>query len=218
MGLDPEKTAVVACGTVRPELTDLAKQGFLNRERLLFATPGLHERMPLLEEQLKKRLETVKNEGFRVIVVYGKLCYVDMSNPYRAVDALCEEVGDNISRVQADNCVDMIADSPTREQISGDSKVYWLTPGWILHWNSVFYQWDHGKYNETFGRFDKAVLLDTVGLYDELSETDPEKLLEISDLMGIPLETQPASLERFKSLLVEAEDVLKHLNSGEEER
>lgn len=209
MGLDPEKTAVVACGTVRPELRKLAEEGFINREKLVFATPGLHERMPLLEEQLKKRLEPAKEQAHRVIVVYGKLCYVDMSNPYRAVDALCEEAGDNISRVQAANCVDMLADSDTREQISGDSKVYWLTPGWILYWNSVFYEWDRGKYNETFGRFDKAVLLDTVGLYDELSEKDPEKLLEISDLMGIPLEAQSVGVERLKSLLTEAEEALK---------
>ena len=209
MQLNLEKTAVVACGTLRPELTKLAEEGFLDEKKLFFTAPGLHERMPLLEEQLKKRLETVKNEGFRIIVVYGNLCYVDMNNLHRAVDTLCKEVGDNISRVQAQNCVDMIADLDTRGQISGYSKVYWLTPGWILYWNSVFHEWDRGKYNETFGRFDKAVLLDTVGLYDKLCATEPEKILEISDLMGIPLEAKSVGTERLKSLLTEAESRLE---------
>ncbi len=209
MRLNPENIVIVACGTLRPELTNLAKDGFVDEEKLFFTAPGLHERMPLLEEQLKKRLATVRDDGFRVIVVYGKLCYVDMSNPYRAVDALCEEAGGDISRVRAENCVDMIADSDTRKQMSGDSKVYWLTPGWILYWNSVFYEWDRGKYNETFGRFDKAILLDTIGLYDSLCATEPEKILEISDLMGIPFEAGPTGVERLKSLLIEAANRLE---------
>ena len=209
MQLNLEKTAVVACGTLRPELTKLVEEGFVDEKKLFFTAPGLHERMPLLEEQLKRRLETVKNDGIRAIVVYGKLCYVDMTNPYRAVDALCEEIGGRTSRVQAQNCVDMIADADTRDRISEDSKVYWLTPGWILYWNSVFHEWDRGKYNETFGRFDKAVLLDTVGLYDKLCVTEPEKILEISDLMGIPLEARPVGMERLKSLLTKAESRLE---------
>jgi len=208
MGLDLEKTAVVACGTLRPELTKLAEEGFISKDKLVFTGPGLHERMPTLESQLKKRLEQVKATADRIIVVYGKLCYVDMSDPYRAVDALCAEAGEGVGRVKAANCIDMLADESTREQIANGTKVYWFTPGWILYWNAVFHEWDVGKYNETFGRFDRAILLDSVGLYDRLLEEEPEKILELSDRMGIPFESYPISLDRLKSLLLDAEAAL----------
>ena len=55
----------------------------------------------------------------------------------------------------------------------------------------------------------KAVLLDTVGLYDKLCATEPEKILEISDLIGIPLEAKQVDMERLKSLLTEAEGQLE---------
>ncbi|HDH96667.1 MAG TPA: DUF1638 domain-containing protein [Proteobacteria bacterium] len=206
--LDAEATAIVSCGTLRPELTRLAEEGFLNREKLFFTAPGLHERMPMLESQLTKRLEQAKAVSKRVIVVYGKLCYVDVSDPYRAVDALCAEAGSNVARVKAANCVDMLADEAMRERIANGSKVYWFTPGWILYWNAVFYEWDVGKYNETFGRFDRAILLDPIGLYDRMLEEEPEKILELSDRMGIPFESYFVSLDRLKSLLLDAESSL----------
>ena len=203
-----EKTAVVSCGTLRPEMLKLAEEGFISKDMLFTTAPGLHERMPELENQLKKRIERAKDAAERVIVAYGKLCYVDVDNPYRAVDALCEEAGEGVVRVKAANCVDMLADEATRERIANGAKVYWFTPGWIMYWDAVFHEWDVGKYNETFGRFDKAILLDTIGLYDKLVNEEPEKVLELSDLMGIPFESHPVSLDRLKALLLDAERAL----------
>jgi len=40
---------------------------------------------------------------------------------------------------------------------------------------------DAAKANETFPQNDKAVLLDTVGIFDEYSQNFPEKILEFSD-------------------------------------
>ena len=46
-------------------------------------------------------------------------------------------------------------------------------------------------------------MLDTIGYYDEVMENDPEKILEFSDWMGIPLEPYKISLDRLKGLLLE---------------
>jgi hypothetical protein len=45
-------------------------------------------------------------------------------------------------------------------------------------------------------------MLDGVGYYDDVLEKDPEKLLEFSDWMGIPIEPYPVSLDRLKNLLL----------------
>jgi len=44
-------------------------------------------------------------------------------------------------------------------------------------------------------------MLDAVGYYDEIVQNDPEKLLEFSDWMGIPLEPYPVTLDRLLGLL-----------------
>jgi hypothetical protein len=40
-----------------------------------------------------------------------------------------------------------------------------------------------------------------VGYYDEIVQNNPEKLLEFSDWMGIPIEPHPVTLDRLMSLL-----------------
>jgi len=98
----------------------------------------------------------------------------------------------------------MLASREEREQISGSQKVYWLTPGWLRHWNYIFKDWDAGKFNEMFPRHDKAIVLDSLGYYDQLMIESPERILQISDMMNLPLESHSVSLDRLKELLVAA--------------
>jgi len=46
-------------------------------------------------------------------------------------------------------------------------------------------------------------MLDAIGYYDQVMENEPEKILEFSDWMGIPLESYKVSLGRLKSLLLD---------------
>ena len=45
-------------------------------------------------------------------------------------------------------------------------------------------------------------MLDAVGYFDRVMEDNPEKILEFSDWMGIPIEPHRVSLDRFKGLLI----------------
>ena len=83
------------------------------------------------------------------------------------------------------------------------AKTYWLTSGWLDHWDYIFKDWDAAKANETFPAHDKAVVLDAVDHFDKLSGTDPEKVLRICDWMKLEIEPYTASLERLKQLLCE---------------
>jgi len=55
-----------------------------------------------------------------------------------------------------------------------------------------------------FPRHDKAVVLDALGYYDQLMVESPERILRISDMMNLPLESCSVSLDRLKELLVAA--------------
>jgi len=199
----PEDCAVVACGILRREMRRLAETGLVNEDLLFFTAPGLHEWPGKLKEQLTRQLEKARSIAGHVIVAYGEKCYLDVETGMDT-DTLLAEFAPGVTRVSAKNCVDMLADENERKALAGSGKVYWLTPGWMEYWDFIFKDWDAAKANETFPANDKAVLLDAVGYYDNLLQTDPEKLLRISDWTRLEIVQETMSLERVQSLLLES--------------
>jgi hypothetical protein len=205
---------IVACGTLNMELNHLKNSGFLDARKILYTKPGRHE-MPLeLESQLIRQIGTAKTYASNIIVVYGgKFCYINADDPYRKIDTIIQEqieTGVKISRIKASHCVDMLAIEEERRRISQDRDIYWLTPGWMEYRYFVYQGWDKGLANENFPRHTGgAIMLDAVGYYDKVAQSNPEKLLEFSDWMGIPLEPYPVTLDRLLGLLsdeVESEE------------
>ncbi len=203
-------TAIVACGTLSPEINQLKKEGFLDTRHLFFTTPGLHQNIVELERQLVDKINKAKEKVSNVIVVYGgKFCYVNLDDPLRTLNTIIDEQGPGVTRIEATHCMDMIADRDTQEaiaqELAGGAKVWWMTPGWVKFRKDVFKGWDKGLANENFPRHDGgAIVLDGIGYLDKYMEEHPETFLEYCDWMGIPMQTAPVSLERFKSLLLKA--------------
>lgn len=203
--------AIVSCGTLSMELNYLRDQGFLDADRILFTKPGLHENPRELENQLVKQIKQAQNRSAKILVVYGgKFCYVNSSDPTRTIDTIIAEQGGSIVRINATHCMDMLASSQDRDEMAGDEKVLWLTPGWIKFRHDVFDGWDKGLANENFPKHTGgAWVLDGIGYMDQYMAEHPEDLLEYSDWMGIPIQPCPIALDRFKSLLSEAAESLK---------
>jgi hypothetical protein len=153
--------------------------------------------------QLTRQLDRAWGAARQVIVVYGEKCFIDPKDPVRVTDTLVREVCPEAVRVRASNCVDMLAGREERERLAGDDRVYWLTPGWLLNWRSIFRDWDAAKANETFPQHDRAVVLDGVDFFADFSAAEPERLLEISDWLKLPIEAAPISLGRLWSLIRE---------------
>jgi len=199
--------AIVSCGVLSLELNHLRKEGFLNTEHLLFTTPGLHENMRELERQLVGKIKLAQEKSEKVLVVYGgKFCYVNVNEPTRTMQTLVEEQGENVARIDATHCMDMVASEEERERIghevAGDEKVWWMVPGWIKFRDKVFFNWDQGLANENFPKHTGgAIVLDGIGYFDKYVEEHPDELLEYSDWMQIPIQGYPVSLDRLKSLL-----------------
>jgi len=200
---DFKEYRVIACGTLRAELNFLAKEGFLNADKILYTAPGLHETPWELEKQLKKQIDNAKKYSQKVLVVYGEKCFIDTNDPSRGIDRIIQETGANARRIKAKNCIDMLSDIDEREKIAGGQKVYWLTPGWLEYWKVIFKDWDQGKANETFPQHDKAILLDSVGIFEKYSTNSPEKILEFADWMRLNIEPYKISLDRLRRLLID---------------
>ena len=196
-----EGYTIVSCGTLRPELGYLRREGFLDADSVLYTSPGLHENPLDLQKQLTRQLANASKHAQQIIVVYGSRCYIDSANPLRSIDDLIQEHAEGARRIQAANCVDMLADATQRESISSGKKVYWLSPGWLLYWKQIFREWDIGLANETFPQNDIALVLDGLGVFDEYSQNGPERILEFSDWMKIPIASAKVSLLRLRRLL-----------------
>lgn len=202
-------TAIVACGTMRPEIEFLTAENFIDTDHIYFTTPGLHQDIRELEHQLGKTIEKAKSRAKGVIVVYGgKYCYVNPDEPTRLMANVISEYGPGVVRVQASHCMGMLASQDEMDQIvqevAGGEPVWFMTPGWVKFRKLVFKGWDKGIANENFPRHTGgAVVLDGIGFMDDYMEKDPEGFLEYCDWMGIPMQAYPITLDRFKSLLTD---------------
>lgn len=197
-----EGYGIVACGTLRPELDYLKDTGFLNADKILYTTPGLHEVPQKLEKQLKKQIGNARDYSQKIIVVYGEKCYVDTNDPSRGIDRIIQETGVDAKRIKAKNCIDMLASIDDREKIKKGKNIYWLTAGWMEYWKVIFKDWDRGKANETFPLHEKAILLDPIDIFEKYSINLPEKVLEFADWMHLNIEPYKISLDRLKHLLL----------------
>jgi len=199
---------IVACGTLNMELNHLKDSGFLDVRKILYTKPGRHEVPRELESQLIRQIGIAKTYASNIIVVYGgKFCYVNADNPYRKIDTIIQEQaepGVSISRIKATHCMDMLASKEEREKISHGKDIYWLTPGWMKYRHYVYQGWDKGLANENFPKHTGgAIMLDAIAYYDEVAENEPEKILEFSDWMGIPIEPYRITLNRLRNLLLD---------------
>lgn len=202
-------TALVACGVLRQEIERLREQGRLGFDEVYFTAPGLHDNPKELDRQLRKRLDEALQRHGQAVVGFGSRCVLDPAHPERTVDGILARYGDRVRRLGSGNCVEFLADEATRAEIAAGRTVYWLTPGWLRYHKAVFRYFDETHKNEAFGRCDTAVLLCPLGTFDDIAVNEPEKILELSDWMGLDIEPAPVDLGRFDGLLQQAREALK---------
>ena len=200
--------AIVACGTMFPELNALKETGFLDGV-LIYTAPGLHQVPVELEKQLQQQLVYAKKHAKKIIVVYGgKYCYINLKDSYRTIDRVIDEmreVGYYIARTEVENCIDMLATLEDRETLAEKQNVWFCTPGWLKYRDMVFKGWDKANANENFPQYTGGgIMLDGIGFFDQYAMEHVEEILDFSDWASIPIESRFVSLERLKQVLITA--------------
>ena len=206
-----EDRCLISCGMLQPEVAHLMESGFLNARRVFFTPPGLHALPDRLEEHLLRKLAQARRwcPDNKIIVAYGKKCYVSTDQPGRRVHSILEAAGQGIVAVQANYGYDMVAGVEERNRISGgrEDKILWFTIGWLRNWDTVYrryFGWDAADANANFpGFYDRIIVLDSLGVEDEYMTQHAEAILEIFDWTGLEVVFQPITLNRFKGLLLD---------------
>lgn len=201
--------AIVACGTMMPEVDYLQAEGFLDAAKILYTTPGLHQDIVEMENQLIKQINTAKKYAKKIIIIYGgTYCYINTKDPLRTIDTVIDELKEDgyfINRIQNEKCIDMVTTAEEREQIAGGRNVYWMTPGWLKYRDLVYKGWDKATANTFFPAYeDGGIILDAMGFFDKYMEEKPEDVLDFSDWTQIPIEGNNVNMDRFKKILIDA--------------
>ena len=207
-----EDYCIISCGMLHPEITYLMDDGFLDPQRIFFTPPGLHALPERLESYLFERISQAREScpDHKIIVVYGKKCHISTDEPLKRVDTILQSAGQGITRVQGEYGYDMLAGFDDRQRISQgrQDKILWFTPAWLRNWKVVYQKylgWDSADANANFpGFYDKIIVLDGLGISEEVVIQHAEEILEIFDWTGLELEFHPIRLDRFKGLLESA--------------
>ncbi|MEW6553962.1 MAG: DUF1638 domain-containing protein [Actinomycetota bacterium] len=207
--MDGPRIAVVSCGSFREDLEELRAEGLLEDIEVFYTEPCLKERPRKLEELLTARIEEAKRRADCILVVYGDGCFIDTSDFSRGIDSLVADTGAEHERIREHSCIEMMLSDEDKERLAEGMKVYWMMPAWVENKDDVFEEWDLGKRNQTFPQNDTAIVVDSRGFFDRLMEEDPERILDFSDWMGIPLDARAINLDRFRELLQAALERLK---------
>ena len=191
---------------MKPELSRLVEEGWLDAGKILYTPPGLHQFPEELEHHLVRQVKRAKESFSKVIVLFGgKFCYVNASNPERTMRTIIDELGPGVVRIEATHCMDMVASEEERAALAPGLNVLWMTPGWVKYRKEVYKGWDKARANEHFPRHeDGAYVIDAIGFMDEYMEQHPEEFLDYCDWMGVPMYPAPTTLDRLKSLLLSA--------------
>ena len=209
-----EDITIISCGTLREDLEKLVAEGLLEGVRVVFTDRCLKERPRELERQLKEKIDKAKGKPGKILVIYGDKCFIDTGNPERDIDAMIEETGAACDRLGGHSCIEMMLSEEEKEKLAQGQKVYWLMPAWIENRNDVFFEWDVGKRNQTFPQHDTGLVVDSRGYFANLLEEAPEKLLDFSDWMGLPLDGRDIDLDRFKGLVLECVRKMRNDSEG----
>lgn len=195
--------SIVSCGILHRELTYFKEIGFLNADKIFYTEAGLHSNPEKFKSQLTKQLENAKKYSPHIIGVYGRNCHPE-------IDEITQ--GDRISRVDAEDCIDMLASLEKRKDLSGGKigSTFWLSPGWLDHitnnvyvWERIYKDylgWDDADANVNFGTYQKAIFLDPKPLkaYEEYT---PQNILDFSGWTRLAVVREEISLDRLKNVL-----------------
>ncbi len=181
---------LITCGIYERELKQVMteNQALFAGFEPVFLAPALHVDLKELEQELNRCFiqESVD------IVLYGANCLPELQE-------MCRTQG--CSLPHGKDCIQVIAGKDFLDQLSQNSKDFYLTPGWLEHYEAIFrvgLGWDTIDARQNFGIYDRIVLLDT-----GVRPIDDLEILEFYEYSQVIVETIPISLKHFTKCLRE---------------
>ncbi|TGU70328.1 DUF1638 domain-containing protein [Geomonas terrae] len=186
------ETVWLACGVLREELTRLRHDGGIGG-KLTFLDSLLHMNPPLLESTLSEELRRRREEGDRIVLVYGDCCAGMLD--------LARESG--AGRVNAINCAQLLLGRKRYRELMRE-EAFLVLPEWAERWEEVMADAlgpDPATARELLGEHRSVLVYLDTGIVPV-----PERQMEaFSAYSGLPWRVERVRLETALAGLLEAE-------------
>jgi len=194
-----EKTCLISCSVLEPELQRLVKEGKLDAD-LVFVNKNFHVDYSLIDKNVRKTLETtLKHYSGQVVLVYGDLCL----GPNNEMNQLAKEYG--VVKINALNCIDcQLGGKGKSEAADPEHKLMFMSIGMIDFFKNMKTQLttqgvDEAAFKQMFSSVEGFVILDTV-------DTPAECRRELEKLnTGVKIiETRKIGTENVRAVVLDA--------------
>jgi hypothetical protein len=188
----------VACSIFRKELQSLSESGAIS-----FPTRYLDSMLHIRPELLRRKLSTVLDpqqrspEAATVLLIYG-FCHSHMD---------VHESIPGVRRVAGSNCVELLLGHETYVAMRREG-VFFLLPEWAHRWREVFSK-ELGLSDENAQSMMQDMHTRLVYLDTALIPVPTAALEDASNVLGLPWEVLPVSLDIFRN------GILKALEEGD---
>ena len=185
-----ERVAVVACDVIEDELRAFAAESDRALD-LYFLDIAYHSDYEGMEAAIGRTVERARDAGAdRVLLGYGGGCHPHMGR-------IAKENGAEL--FPAVNCLHMLAGREVHEEVFADDLLF-VTPGWLEKLVP-----SARADPEKFAVCDRIVYYDPTGTERAANDSsgDPaaERLAELSELTGLPVERREGGRELFDALV-----------------
>lgn len=193
------KATLIGCGIFQEEVEKIMAEEGLDVD-LIWQQVGLHDNIEKLEETLDQVLESARGEGRGGLgFLYGWACLPEMK-------AFAKQRG--VPVLGSKNCLAaLVGDAELKELEQNRTLV--ASPGWVrkmwLGRAGTDFGWTADDYRLQFGRYDLILVLDP-----GLEPLTDEEIITCFDLVQVPIETRPVSLDHFRRVFLELIETVKN--------
>ncbi len=180
---------LIACGIFADELKAVLPEGAAD---VIWLDPTLHAEPAKLAQQLNRvgigAKQRAGQTGCEVRLLIGSGCHPDMYT-------LAQACGSCPAPFK--NCIEAFVGRHQQELEANRTML--ITPGWVRSWPGLSSPlgWDATDMRTQHGRYDRILLLDP-----GINPVSDEEILNLFDLLQVPIEVEPLDLGHFKETLL----------------
>ena len=185
------RRTLISCNIFQEEMEYILSRNPNFEVETIWLRSGLHGDLNFMEKSVKEALQAAagREPGLRLMLGSGCL------------PQLPELIGD-IPRLPAKNCLGAMVGEERLLELEKDRTLV-VTPAWIRKiWFAEdglrgLFGWDDADFRINFGRYDRILVLDA-----GLSPLSDEEILETFDIVQVPMESEPFSLDHFEKVFL----------------
>lgn len=182
---------ILACEMIREELEISIRDLGLDVTPV-YLEAALHVDLNNLRDTVRDKLDELRaSSGEEIKLLYGNMCHPD----------LCKICAERLVGLPSKgiNCIELVIPPELIKKLDSEAKTFYITSMWLAQYKNFFGKqgWDQIDVRMNMGYYDRILLLDA-----GIREITDEEIIEYFELVQVPIDTYPITLDYFKERLL----------------